>query len=81
MVIDQPVDQGSRAIRAKLVPNRFDFLERKEKVEFLPEDGVLEPAQAKERLLAQTLGGDNLPAQSSCHNLCSREKFLKAMRS
>src|SRR5208337_1657860 len=75
LVIDQPVDQGSRALRAKLVPNRFDFLERKEKIEFLSEDGVLEPAKAKERLLAQTLGGDDLPAQSSCHDLRAWKKL------
>ena len=30
--------------------NRFDFLERKEKIEFLSEDGVFEPAKAKEGL-------------------------------
>ena len=71
LVIDQPVDQGSRPIRAELVTNRLDFLERREKVEFLAEDGVFEPAKAKEGLLAETLGGDDLPAKSSCHDLRS----------
>ena len=66
---------GEPALRAKLVTNRFDFLERKEKIEFLSEDGVFEPAKAKEGLLAQTLDGDDLPAKSSCHDLCPWKKL------
>src|SRR5208337_608595 len=79
LVIDQPVDQGSRPIRTELVPNRFDFLERKEKIEFLSEDGVFEPAKAKEGLLAQALGGDDLPAKPSCHNLRAWEQLVDAI--
>ena len=77
----QAVDFGAQrilrgaALRAKLVTNRFDFLERKEKIEFLSEDGVFEPAKAKEGLLAQTLDGDDLPAKSSCHDLCPWKKL------
>ena len=78
-MVDEPVDQGSRPIRAELVTNRFDFLERKEEIELLPEDGVLEPAKTKQRLLAQTLGGDDLPAKSSCHDLRAWKQFVDAI--
>ena len=50
LVIDQPIRQRSRSVGAELMTNRFDVLERIEKVEFLPKNRVFKAAKAKEGL-------------------------------
>jgi hypothetical protein len=52
LVIDEPIGQRGRSVRAELMTDGFDRLERIEKVEFLPKNRVFEAAKAKLSLLA-----------------------------
>jgi hypothetical protein len=61
--------------------NRLDVFERREQVEFLAKDGVLEPPDPDEGLLAQALGRNDLPAKSACDNFGTREQCLDAIAS
>ena len=78
LVVDQPVHQRRRPIRPEVVADRLDHLEGVEDVEFLPEDGVFQPAQPEEGLRAEALAGYHLPAQPAGMDFGSRQQFQRA---
>jgi hypothetical protein len=79
LVVDQPVGEGGGpvAFRLQVVADRLHGLEGVKEVKLLAQDGVFDAAQAEESLLAQVLGGDDLPAQAAGRNLRTGEQVQR----